>query len=216
MKGQIANTGDWRLSCWVRGTAAVALMTGFGATATTVPTSYVPAGPGSSIILAWNPSPDPSVSGYRVYQGTNSRNYTLVYDAGNGTNKAVPGLQIGAVYYFAATAYDTNGLESDFSAELVYTNATGGTPTITNFVKTADGNFSISGFGAAGQSCVLLATTNLQTPLTWTPVVTNTVDVQGYFSFLDFDATNYPSRFYQVLQLGTPLGPINLPLSAHR
>ncbi len=38
------------------------------------------------------------------------------------TRYTVTGLQNGATYYFAVTAYDGNGLESAYSAELVYTN----------------------------------------------------------------------------------------------
>lgn len=201
--------------------AVVVLGTSFGAVAGPQPPLTILNGPGSSVMLAWDRSPDASVSGYRIYQGTNSGNYTLVYDAGNGTNTTVPVVQ-SVVYFFAATAYDTNGMESGFSAEVSYTNSATGTgaPAITNFVKTADGNFSVSGFGLAGQSCVLLATTNLAPPLTWKPISTNAVDLQGSFSFVDLDATNYTSRLYQVLQTGPALGPIlggaPIPLAAHR
>src|SRR5882762_4373692 len=71
-----------------------------------------------SITLAWDPSPDPSVVGYKVYWGIASRNYTNSLSAGSATTLTVSNLVIGTPYFFAATAYDTNGIESDYSAEV--------------------------------------------------------------------------------------------------
>ncbi len=42
-------------------------------------------------------------------------------NAGNTTVATVSGLIEGGTYYFAATAYDTSALESDFSSENNYT-----------------------------------------------------------------------------------------------
>jgi len=70
-----------------------------------------------SITLAWDPSPDPAVVGYKVYWGVASRNYTNSLSAGSATTLTVSNLVIGTPYYFAATAYDTNGIESDYSVE---------------------------------------------------------------------------------------------------
>jgi hypothetical protein len=42
-------------------------------------------------------------------------------DVGNATNVTVSGLIEGTTYYFAATAYNTLGMESSFSAETTYT-----------------------------------------------------------------------------------------------
>src|SRR5260370_40244567 len=71
-----------------------------------------------SITLAWDPSPDPTVAGYKVYWGVASRSYTNSLSAGSATTLTVSNLVIGTPYYFAATAYDTNGIESDYSAEV--------------------------------------------------------------------------------------------------
>ena len=46
------------------------------------------------------------------------------------TNATVSGLINGATYYFAATAYDTSNLESDYSTEVSYTNVALAPPTI--------------------------------------------------------------------------------------
>jgi len=67
--------------------------------------------------LAWDPSPSTAVSGYRVYWGTNSRAYLFVTNAGPVLTQSVVLAHRGR-WFFAATAYDTNGLESDFSSEV--------------------------------------------------------------------------------------------------
>jgi hypothetical protein len=76
---------------------------------------------GSSVMLAWDPSVSPAIAGYRVYQGTNSHAYTTTISAGAATQTTLAGLNSGVTYFFAVTAYDTSGLESDFSSEVSYT-----------------------------------------------------------------------------------------------
>jgi hypothetical protein len=82
-----------------------------------------------SVTLAWDSS-GPGLS-YRIYQGPSSRNYTNTYDAGTNLTLRIAGFQRGWTMWFAATAYSTNGLESDFSAEVSYT-APGLPPTPVN------------------------------------------------------------------------------------
>jgi hypothetical protein len=74
----------------------------------------------SSVSLQWMPNPDPSVVGYNVYYGGASHDYTFVYSAENSTNAVIDGLVEGQTYYFAVTAYDEFGDESDYSDETVY------------------------------------------------------------------------------------------------
>ncbi len=60
------------------------------------------------------------LAGYKVYYGTASGNYTEVKDVGNVTTVSIdelPGIQSG-IWYFAVTAYDTSGNESDYSNEV--------------------------------------------------------------------------------------------------
>ena len=75
----------------------------------------------ASIKLAWNPSPEPLVTGYRLYYGRSSGVYAVVVDAGNRTDYTVTGLDAGLTYYFTATAYTGAGDESTFSNETSYT-----------------------------------------------------------------------------------------------
>lgn len=68
------------------------------------------------VTLAWDPSDD--ATGYRLYWGTASRNYTQNVDVGNVTSYTVPLLVNTITYYFAVTAYDADGLESNYSDEV--------------------------------------------------------------------------------------------------
>lgn len=74
----------------------------------------------AGVSLSWDPSPDPAVVGYNLYFGPGSRTYTNFVPAGNVTSIAITNLADDGIYYFAATAYDTKGLESDFSNEVSY------------------------------------------------------------------------------------------------
>ena len=69
------------------------------------------------LTLAWDPSPSAGVVGYRLYYGTNTRSYQFVTNAGPALRQTVM-LPYRGRWFFAATAYDTNGLESDFSSEV--------------------------------------------------------------------------------------------------
>ena len=77
--------------------------------------------PGSRVTLAWDRSPDSSVTGYRVYYGGVSGNYTNSLAVGNATTATIPGLASGVTYFFAVSASATNGLESILSNEIAYT-----------------------------------------------------------------------------------------------
>src|SRR5678816_1145034 len=73
------------------------------------------------VTVAWDPSTTPDVAGYILYFGTNSGAYFDFVVGGSGTTAIAPGLLEGITYYFAATAYATNGIESDPSDEISYT-----------------------------------------------------------------------------------------------
>jgi hypothetical protein len=79
----------------------------------------------ASVTLAWDNSTNSAVTGYNLYYGTSSRTYSQIVSVGNSTNATVSGLVVGTTYYFAATAYNASGAESDFSNEATYTPAAG-------------------------------------------------------------------------------------------
>lgn len=72
----------------------------------------------ATITLAWDTNSEPDVAGYKIYYGTESREYIYVVDIGNQTSCTISDLVTGEVYYFAVTAYDMNDNESNFSAEI--------------------------------------------------------------------------------------------------
>ncbi len=74
-----------------------------------------------SVTLAWNPVTNASVTGYNVYYGSASGNYTNVTSVGNVIIATISGLTEGATYYFATTTLSASGLESAYSSEVTYT-----------------------------------------------------------------------------------------------
>ncbi len=74
-----------------------------------------------SATLVWDKSADPSVVGYKFYQGTASHVYGTPVDVGPATTYTVTGLLSGHTYYFAVTCYTSAGQESGYSNEVVYT-----------------------------------------------------------------------------------------------
>ena len=81
----------------------------------------VPALGVQKVTLAWQASPDPDVTSYKVYYGMASGRYTAIVPVSNTTSATISGLQEGATYYFAVTACDCSGLESVPSNEVSYT-----------------------------------------------------------------------------------------------
>ena len=72
-----------------------------------------------SVTLAWDASPGTNViANYKIYYGVASGTYTNTASAGTNTTLSISNLVEGKTYYFAATAVDTYGLESDYSTEV--------------------------------------------------------------------------------------------------
>ena len=96
--------------------------------------------------FSWLPNTEPNLSGYKIYYGTATRTYTTTLDIGlpnpvNGRiHGTITGLTEGQTYYFAATAYDDLGTESDYSDEIVYTVLAGDSITKT-FGSTPDADY---------------------------------------------------------------------------
>jgi hypothetical protein len=80
----------------------------------------------ASVTLEWDANTEPNIAGYRVYWGTASRTYSRTLSV-TTTSATITNLFPGT-NYFAVTAFDDNGLESDFSDE-VWTVIRPGKPT---------------------------------------------------------------------------------------
>lgn len=113
----------------------------------------------ATVTLTWNPSAGP-VAGYRVYYGTQSKNYnsiqpaapTLLKTTSYTTADLAPG-----TYYFAVKAFDSAGNSSDFSNEVTNSISapttapkanfssnitTGSVPLTVNFTDSSTGSIS--------------------------------------------------------------------------
>ena len=73
-----------------------------------------------TVRLGWSPSPSPGVTGYDIYWGYSSGQYSDLVDVGNVTDVTLGGLSTNMVYYFEVVAYDSTGLESLPSNEISY------------------------------------------------------------------------------------------------
>ncbi|WP_162604634.1 Ig-like domain-containing protein [Geomonas edaphica] len=79
----------------------------------------------TDVSLAWDPSPDPDLAGYRIYyqansgalpfQGTGAIEGNAPVDGRNSTTAKISGLDPANSYYFAVTAYNSSGAESVYS-----------------------------------------------------------------------------------------------------
>jgi hypothetical protein len=74
----------------------------------------------SAVTLAWDPSRETNIAGYRVYSGEVNVPATMV-NVGNTTSRSFTTLSPGKSYFFYVTAYNTAGAESAPSSTLVYT-----------------------------------------------------------------------------------------------
>lgn len=75
----------------------------------------------AEVTLVWEPSPEETVSGYRIYYGLEARTYLGFVETDEGFSAHITGLEDGATYYFAATAVTEDGSESDYSNEVQWT-----------------------------------------------------------------------------------------------
>jgi hypothetical protein len=98
----------------------------------------------AQITFTWNPNSESNLAGYKIYRGLSSGNYSWNVDVENVTLYTITGLEVDVTYYFAATAYNTGGLESGFSTnEVVYT-----APACSYSISPT--NASFSAFGGSG------------------------------------------------------------------
>jgi hypothetical protein len=70
----------------------------------------------TQLTLKWDRNPEPDIAGYNVYYGIISGEYVRMKTVTDTT--AIIGVKGSRTYYFAVTAYNTNGTESDFSEEV--------------------------------------------------------------------------------------------------
>jgi hypothetical protein len=70
------------------------------------------------VSLTWDANAESTIAGYKLYYGSSSKSYEYSVDVGNTTTYTLTNLPDDMSYYFAATAYDVYGNESDYSEEV--------------------------------------------------------------------------------------------------
>ena len=139
------------------------------------------------LMLTWDPptsnedgSPLTDLAGYKLYYGTSSGVYGTNLDIGNGITYKMSNLEDGIIYYFAVTAYDTGGNESNFSNEVSKTIL--GTP-----LGNIDLTSSISANRVDGYDLIAfeMAWGATQTSLNWNPLAD--FDANGIIDNTDID-----------------------------
>jgi fibronectin type 3 domain-containing protein len=150
----------------------------------------------ASVTLAWDPSAG-SVSGYHLYVGGTSQNYTNMVDTKSSTSGTVPGLAVGKTYYFAVTSYDSAGLESPFSPQVTYTIPVNTTNLAKITLKMgASKQMTLSGTAPAGYAYDVQATKDFKT---WTTLTNVTASTSGTISYTEPYRTNQ-LWVYRLLQ----------------
>jgi len=72
------------------------------------------------IQIFWNPNPESDIAGYNVYVGTSYQGKYQWIGSTTGTSYTDRGALNGTTYYYAVTAYDFAGNESDLSRDVAY------------------------------------------------------------------------------------------------
>jgi hypothetical protein len=140
--------------------------------------------------------------GYRLYLGSASQVYTNVTDVGGLTTITILNLVPGATYYFAVTAYDNTGLESEFSGEISYKVPTSAVQTPASVLrwtvtKSSPGQAILTGMGQSGSIYEVWATQDL---ISWSFIGSVVAEAGGSFEFTDRDSFKVLFRFYRLRQ----------------
>ncbi len=145
----------------------------------------------TSAKLVWNPSPDTTVAGYRIYYGVTPLQYTNSLVVGNVTNAIIAGLANGVTYYFAVAAYTTNDVQSSYSNEASYK------PAFSQLLArmTAARQMVLTILGQPGHTYAIEATQNFNT---WTVLGNATAGTGGSVDFTDANAASFARRFYRL------------------
>lgn len=151
-------------------------------------------GAARDLTLSWNPSADPTVTGYKIYYGTSSCHYTNNVTVGNVTTATISNLNAGVTYYFSATAFDATGTESDFSNETSFI-----VPGVVTLVQNANaGQGPLIRFPVeSGHWYEVQATSDLKT---WRTISTTDVATSNdWYQCAEPDAASYNTRYYRLV-----------------
>ena len=155
---------------------------------------------GHDVTFAWSENQEPDLGGYRIHFGVASRTYSQVIDVGKATTGTASNLIAGTKYYFALTAYNLAGLQSDFTGELVYTvpmTEPEPPPRVYLYVvPPAQARLTVT--GVTNRAYVVEASPDLRT---WNPLQTITLDANGSGVVMENNPALGTKRFYRARAL---------------
>lgn len=150
-----------------------------------------PPSPAYSVTLAWDASPGPGVTSYRIYYGVGSGIYTNSVMVENVTTNTITNLVGGITYFFAVTASYANGQQSLYSNEI---NVVPGSPKVQLSVA-ANRQVVLTVKGLINHTYQILASTNLAA---WSVIGNVTLGTSGSTNFTDTATPNYSKRYYRT------------------
>jgi autotransporter-associated beta strand protein len=125
---------------------------------------------------------------------------TLAVSGNGGASNAPVGTY--TITPSAATGGTFNPIDyniSYFTNALTVTGPSNTIPVTITGVTLVSGNVQMNFSGTPGSVYVIEAATNLDSPITWTALSTNTADSNGLFNYTDSTASNFGARYYQTV-----------------
>jgi hypothetical protein len=168
----------------------------------------------AQVRLTWNSNTEEDLAGYKVYYGVSSRDYHGYVDVGNQIEVAVPGLEDGVTYYFAATAYDLAGNEGGYSNEVVYVSQVSCAYSITPTGLSFGGS---GGTGVVNVSTPASCTWTVVSNAPWIVITSNSSGTgNGSVTFSVMSNTGSASRTGTVTVAGNTFTVTQLGISQYR
>ncbi len=155
--------------------------------------------PGCPVTLAWDASPDASVTGYALYYGLEAGSTTNRVDVGLERIVTLTNLLAFSNYFFYAVSYNALGMESVPSDWLYYR-----PPAITRLriAKTEDDGTVLRFRTSASALCRIEYCTNLEVNQ-WQTLTTTNADAAGNIVLTDLHDESHTNRFYRAVLVGT-------------
>jgi hypothetical protein len=149
---------------------------------------------GCPVTLAWDASPDASVTGYALYYGLADESVTNRVDVGPAQSVTLTNLYAVSNYFFYVVAYNVLGMESVPSGVLTYSPLA---LTKLRMSTLEDGSTVLQFRSGAGSPCRVEYSSTLNATQWQTLTVTN-ADSGGDVSIHDPTVGQVASRFYRA------------------
>lgn len=153
----------------------------------------------SPLILAWYPSPDPTVAGYAIYYGPANQPATNRMDTGKTQRATFTNLQAGLSYNFYAVSYGPTGLESLPSNAILIS-----PPVLSRAQLTRQSNKWQVALRAAPGTVCRVEYADAPVGATWRTLTNVTANSLGEVIALDSTTNNVAARYYRAALVTVP------------